>query len=262
VAPSASRVFWIAFGVANHALLAVTVWSVFWFLKGHDSAPRGGSLALDAALALQFGLLHSALLLPAVRTRLSRWIPWHSYGCFFCAATCVSLLTVICLWNPISPIVWSFEGAARTAVETAYYLSWAFLFYALWLSGIGYQSGFTPWWDWVRGREAPKRRFRPRGAFYVLRHPVYLAFLGLIWSTPTVTLDRAVLIGLWTAYVFVGSALKDRRLTYYLGDEYRKYSARVPGYPGMPFGPLARTRPGARPRELAQPLAHACAESR
>jgi hypothetical protein len=54
------------------------------------------------------------------------------------------------------------------------------------------------------------------------------------------TIDHALLTGTWTLYIFVGSVLKDRRLEFYLRDDYREYAARVPGYPGMPFGPLAR----------------------
>lgn len=61
-----------------------------------------------------------------------------------------------------------------------------------------------------------------------------------VWFTPTVTVDRALLIGIWTSYIIIGSWLKDRRLEYYLGASYRQYEAEVPGYPGMIFGPLAR----------------------
>ena len=32
--------------------------------------------------------------------------------------------------------------------------------------------------------------------------------------------------------MFVGSCLKDQRLAFYLGDTYREYASRVPGYPG------------------------------
>jgi protein-S-isoprenylcysteine O-methyltransferase Ste14 len=78
------------------------------------------------------------------------------------------------------------------------------------------------------------------GVFRWLRHPVYLSFLGLIWFTPRMTFDHAVLTTVWTVYVFIGSWLKDRRLAYYIGDEYREYASRVPGYPGMIAGPLAR----------------------
>jgi protein-S-isoprenylcysteine O-methyltransferase Ste14 len=49
-------------------------------------------------------------------------------------------------------------------------------------------------------------------------------------------------MAVWTAYIVVGSVLKDRRLLHFIGNEYRGYRARVPGYPGIPFGPLARIR--------------------
>jgi hypothetical protein len=44
----------------------------------------------------------------------------------------------------------------------------------------------------------------------------------------------------WTAYIFIGSCLKDQRMTFYLGDRYREYASRVPGYPAVFFGPLAK----------------------
>ena len=69
---------------------------------------------------------------------------------------------------------------------------------------------------------------------------MYLSFLGLIWFTPVMTADHAVLTGIWTTYIFLGSCLKDRRLVFYLGRSYRQYQAAVPGYPGMVVGPLAR----------------------
>ena len=34
--------------------------------------------------------------------------------------------------------------------------------------------------------------------------------------------------------------MKDRRLAFYMGQPYRQYQAQVPGYPGIPIGPLAR----------------------
>jgi hypothetical protein len=44
----------------------------------------------------------------------------------------------------------------------------------------------------------------------------------------------------WTAYVFIGSYLKDRRLLHYVGQPYRQYLAEVPGYPGLIAGPLGK----------------------
>ena len=56
-----------------------------------------------------------------------------------------------------------------------------------------------------------------------------------------------MMMGLLTAYVAVGSWLKDRRLLFYLGDVYRSYQARVPGYPLVGFGPLGRVHRAGEP---------------
>jgi hypothetical protein len=235
--------FWKAFGWATHGLFAVTVYYLFFFLKGVDVAPDAGSTTdalVDAALALQFSVFHSWLLLPATRSRLTRKIPSPAYGVFFCGFTCVSLLLTIACWRPWGGAVWQLSGHARFAMQAAFYGAWIALFYSLWLAGMPYQTGWMPWRPWTQGRSVPRRDFQPRGAFHWLRHPVYLSFLGLIWFTPCMTLDRAVLTAVWSVYIFVGSYLKDRRLLFYLGNEYRSYQARVPGYPGMPLGPLAR----------------------
>ena len=82
---------------------------------------------------------------------------------------------------------------------------------------------------------------------------MYLSFLGLVWFTPCMTYDRVVLTAIWTAYIFYGSHLKDRRMVYYLGDRYRAYQSQVPGYPGIVIGPLGRV-PGnaeANPNPVA-----------
>jgi hypothetical protein len=59
---------------------------------------------------------------------------------------------------------------------------------------------------------------------------VYLSFLGLVWFTPVVTADRALLIVIWTAYIIVGSRFKDLRMTEFIGDSYRDYRLSVFGF--------------------------------
>jgi len=242
------RIAGILFGVLTHGLFAFTVWHLVWFLKGAEPGPaaaRGAAVlpaaAVDALLAAVFAVPHSIFLVPAVRTAIvARGLTALLYGCFYCVVTCTALLTTILCWRPIDIVLWRWPAPLDTLVTSCLVGSWAALLASLHLTGLGWQTGLTPWWHWVRREPAPKRAFVERGAYRVLRHPVYLSFLGLIWFVPVITLDRAVLMATWTAYIFVGSVLKDRRLLRFLGPIYRDYQARVPGYPGMPFGPLAR----------------------
>jgi len=85
-------------------------------------------------------------------------------------------------------------------------------------------------------------------ACFAVPHSVLL-LPGLL--TPVVTLDRAVLVAVWTPSIAVGSVLEDRRLLFFTGDEYRSSMARAPGDPGMPTGPLARVPAGPPPLAAA-----------
>ncbi len=228
----------IGLGVATHLFFFVTVWRLLPFLAGELHVT--GSLWIDLALAGQFAVVHSLLLHPAVRRRLEPIVGDSFYGCFFCVATCITLWLVFTFWRSSPRVVWQFTGWTARVIDLAYVGSWIVLFYSLSLTGFGYQTGFTPWWHWIRGSRPPRRRFSPRGAYLLLRHPVYLCFLGLIWFHPVATLDRTVLLAVWTTYVMVGSVLKDRRLAFYVGAPYLEYQSRVPGYLLMPYGPLAR----------------------
>lgn len=247
------RLTGILFGIGTHLLFAFTVWHLIWFLKGAEppaTASQGGAVptavAIDALLALVFAVPHSLLLVPGVRKAIvGRGLAGPLYGCFYCTVTCLALLATIMNWRPIGIVLWRWPAPFDAVVSWCFVASWAALLWSLHLTGLGWQTGLTPWWHWVRGEPTPKRQFVERGAYRVLRHPVYLSFLGLVWFVPVVTLDRAVLIGLWTGYIFLGSVHKDRRLLHFLGAAYRDYQTRVPGYPGMPFGPLARVKYGA-----------------
>ena len=244
------RIAGILFGVASHALFIVTVWHLFWFLEGGwSAAARGapgsplGALAVDALLAATFAVPHSLFLVPAVRRRVvGAGLASPLYGCFYCVVTCTALLTTILAWRPTGIVVFRWPPPWDGVISAGFLASWAALLWSLHLTGLGWQTGLTPWWHWMWGRPAPKRAFVERGAYRVLRHPVYLSFLGLVWFVPVVTLDRVVLMTVWSIYILLGSVLKDRRLAAFLGPAYLEYQSRVPGYPGMPFGPLARVK--------------------
>ncbi len=200
----------VLFGVTTQLVFLLTVRELFAFLRGQIPA-RAGSLWCDVFLAAQFALPHSWLLLPSTRKWLSRWIAAPFYGLVFCLATCASLFVTFAYWRTSEVELREVSPQARWLIDVGFFGSWIALFYSLHLSGLGYQTGLTPWWLWVRGKPQPRRGFELRGAYRFMRHPIYASFLGLIWFTPTMTLDHAILTGLWTVYILAGSHLKNER---------------------------------------------------
>jgi protein-S-isoprenylcysteine O-methyltransferase Ste14 len=242
---SPARSAGIAFGLATQVVFLVTVCALFLFLRDGVNHLAANWLAIDGILALQFAVAHSVLLLPRTRKIVSRVLPSSMFGCLFCLATCAGLWLVFRFWRSSNGLLWEATGNTRLAVLACFYASWVALFYSLSLSGFGYQTGFTQWRYWWQRQPLPTRGLVNRSLFLWLRHPAYLCFLGLIWFTPRMTYDHLVLTTVWTVYVFVGSYLKDQRMAFYLGDTYREYASRVPGYPGFLIGPLGRWRPPA-----------------
>jgi protein-S-isoprenylcysteine O-methyltransferase Ste14 len=234
------RLAGFGFGLSVQAIFVVTVVYLYAFLRWGTAVADSQWLWIDMLLSLQFAIPHSILLHPRFRDIFRRWFPAEMHGSFFCLATCASLLLLFGCWRSSSGVIWELQGTAQTAILSAFHFSWAALLYSISLTGLGYQTGLTQWSCWYRGVKQGRRDFQARSLYRILRHPVYLSFLGLIWFTPVMTYDHAVLTGTWTVYIFAGSILKDQRLLYYLGNSYAKYMSQVAGYPGIPAGPLGR----------------------
>jgi protein-S-isoprenylcysteine O-methyltransferase Ste14 len=257
----------ICYGFGNQILFLLTVWYLFWFLRDgaivdqSNPAASGGWLLRDCSLALLFAFSHSVMLVPKSRRLLTRVIPGPFYDTTFCVVTCVSLLTLFFFWARSETVIWDAGGWLAWSVRCLFYVSWVSLIYSLALTGLGYQNGWTPFYYWLRNKRAPRREFVPQGAYKLIRHPVYLSFLGLIWFTPRMTLDHAALTFVWTAYIFYGSFLKDRRLEHFVGNDYVDYQRRVPGFPLVFFGPLGRRGPKLAAKETGQQVADPASEA-
>lgn len=236
------RLVGIVFGISTQVLFLWTAYHLFLFLRFGTQSTATFSPAIDLALAMFFAWPHSLLLLPTVSSRMRKIMPSGLLGCVHCVATCVSLLSLFAIWSKSSIVLWNFDGQMNIVMLVGFYGSWGALFYSLYLTGMGYQTGFLPWAYWVAGRKPPLRKFDPQGCYRWMRHPVYLSFLGLIWFTPIMTLDHALLTLVWTVYIFLGSFLKDRRLLHYIGQPYREYASRVVGFPIIGFGPWGKLR--------------------
>ncbi len=243
--PTITRNLWLVglvFGVGTQIFFLITAWNLFLFLRYGSSTQGSYWIATDTLLALFFAWPHSLLLVPSVQKRLKSLVPGAWMGLIHCSVTCISLWMLYWGWRTVDVYLWRLEGWAAQGMLFGFYASWIALFYSLYLTGMGYQTGLTPWWYWIRSTPLPRRPFVRHGAFRWMRHPVYMSFLGLIWFTPTMSLDHAILTGIWTLYIYIGSYMKDRRLEHFIGEDYRAYGRQVTGFPLIGFGPWGRFR--------------------
>ena len=146
------RVFGVLFGLGTQLLFAWTVWHLFFFLRDGQTGPsRDFSPLNDLGLSLQYAIPHSLLLWPPVAGKLKRIIAPELYGCLYCVVTCICLMILFHAWSVSAVVLWELSGISRNIVQIAFLLSWVALIYSLSLTGLGYQTGLTQWWSWLRG---------------------------------------------------------------------------------------------------------------
>lgn len=237
----------ITFGIGTQVLFLVTVVYLFLFLRYGGTSLRQGWWWMDALLATGFAIPHSVLLAPPTQKWLRQWVPDGMLGCIHCCVTCVTLLIMFHYWGGSERVLWRATGIAEQVILGCFYLSWIALLYSLYWTGFGYQTGLTQWWYWFTETKPPRRPFVTGGPFRYMRHPVYMSFLGLIWFTPVMTWDHAILTGVWTVYIYAGSYFKDKRLLRFIGEEYYEYGTRISGLPWIGFGSLRKFQPPPAP---------------
>ena len=197
------------------------------------SGPFTGAAAwiANAALLLQFPLLHSWLLSSRGRRVLAAFAPRGAGRTLaptvFATIAAWQILATFLLWSPTGGVLWEPHGAVRIAIAASFALSWLFLGKALHDAGLGLQTGSIGWMALWRG-EAPRYPGLPtRGLFAACRQPIYLGFGLLLWTGPVWTLDHLVLALAWSAYCAFGPRWKEARFERRYGDEFAAYRART-----------------------------------
>ena len=88
--------------------------------------------------------------------------------------------------------------------------------------------GLRQVWFALRDKEMPEQKFVTPALYRIVRHPIYVGWLGIVWFTPTMTLTHLVFAVGATLYILVGIKLEERDLEA-AHPEYSQYKRKVPG---------------------------------
>jgi protein-S-isoprenylcysteine O-methyltransferase Ste14 len=220
---------------AGSALLlgggSLVVFTLFLFFGSFNlvnlGLGQGGVLLLDAGLSLLFFLQHSGMVRRKFRRSLATIMPEEYYAAFYAIASGAVLLAVIFFWQEGALLVAAPTGLLRWSFRVLFCLAIAgFLWCGLSLKyfdpfGIGPLLG-------RHGAKSEQVTLTIAGPYRLVRHPLYLLSIVMIWSCPDLTTDRLLFNLLWTGWIVGGAYLEERDLVDEFGDSYREYRRRVP----------------------------------
>lgn len=86
-------------------------------------------------------------------------------------------------------------------------------------------------------------RLQTGGVYRVVRHPLYLFGMMVIWALPVMTYNLLVFNVSSTLYFAIGSWIEEKRLERQFGEDYRAYRRRVPWLIPAPWRMISSVSP-------------------
>jgi methanethiol S-methyltransferase len=214
----AARAFvWIGGALFVTAL----AWCVWWyFFAAGRSAPfaGAGAVAVDAALFTVFALHHSVFARETAKRWLDR-IPPDLIRSVYVYAASLLLIVVCAAWRPIGGDLYR----AAPILEPA--------FVGLQLAGLlviaRAVSAIDPL-ELAGIRTAASRdALQTSGVYRLVRHPVYLGWVMVVFGTSHLTGDRLAFAALSTTYLMLAVPWEERSLVRAFGEDYVRYQRTV-----------------------------------
>ena len=192
---------------------------------GDGPATLAGAVLFDLLLFASFALHHSLFARTGVKRWLTRHVPPALERATFVWVASVLLLLVCVAWRPVGGSLYRHEGAVAwghrgiVALGVLLTAAGARRLRPLELAGIE-QARHHP-----RPRlDEPLVRTWP---YSLVRHPIYLGWVLVVFGVPHMTGSRLLLATLSAAYLVAAVPLEERQLERTFGDAYRRYREQV-----------------------------------
>ncbi|MDT8307227.1 MAG: isoprenylcysteine carboxylmethyltransferase family protein [Anaerolineae bacterium] len=206
---------------------------------------------LLAVTFIVWALLHSLTAARPVKRGVRRAVGERAYAGFYrFAYNVISVLSFVpvlfvlfvyvpatVIWRVPPPWAWTMvavQGVGLLGLATSLLYTDPFRF-----------LGLRQVWRYLQGVPDPDPTgpFIDSGPYALVRHPLYLFSLLVLWFTPLLTLNLLLFSVLATLYFWVGARHEERRLLAEFGRQYRHYQRKVPFFLPWPRPSRRRTLP-------------------
>ncbi len=229
------RALIMIYAIASYvAFLAVCLWLVAFLLDvGSIRTAETGTPALQAAiidvlLISLFGLVHSVMARPAFKRQWTRIIPNAAERATYVLQSSLLLAVIMLLWQPIPFVVWNAEGAAELVMLAVFFGGWGLIVIAIVALDHFEFTGLRQAWSLFDGRSMPAPIFRTPVLYRIVRHPLQLGIVLVVFSVPEMTGGGLLFASTMLGYTLIGLRFEERALLREFGEDYAAYRRRVP----------------------------------
>jgi protein-S-isoprenylcysteine O-methyltransferase Ste14 len=232
------RVIAFTYGVACYAIFFATFLYAIAFIGNFGVArtldtpvdtPFALALAIDLGLLALFVVQHSGMARPTFKRWWTKIVPQVIERSTYVLFSSLVLILLFWQWRPLGGVIWDIQDpTGQVAIFTAYGFGWALVLFASFL--INHFDLFGLRQVYLNLRNKPYRDL-PFGTpllYRIVRHPLYVGWIFVVWASPLMTLAHLVFAVGCTGYILGAIQLEERNLIDALGDDYREYRRNVP----------------------------------
>lgn len=228
---AAARAFNTVGGLLFTASLVYFAWFYFAGL-----ARRGPGLTAPLAIAVNtvaftlFAAHHSLFARAPFRAWIARHVSPYLERTVYVWMASLLLAATCAVWQPFGAPLWALDGLAwwllRLIQSAGIVLSIraASALDAMALAGVRQLDEPLP----ASGAEPPRTALRVDGLYGFVRHPIYFAWLLIVWPAPVMTPSHLLFAALSTLYLLIAIVFEERSLRETYKAAYVDYARRVP----------------------------------
>ena len=206
-------------------LLSLLSFALVYGWRMRVPAPQTGSAIRDAVanavVFTIFALHHSIMARTGAKRWITRMMPPDLERSMYVWIASVLFLAVCWLWQPLPGVVWSASGVLFWILFAVQMIGVAFTLRASRMVGVWELAGVKQP-DHTRAVE-----FKASGPFGIVRHPIYLGWVLIVFATPVMTTSRLLFAVISTAYLIAAIPWEERSLIEAFGDSYRAYQRQM-----------------------------------
>ena len=188
-------------------------------------AAAGGSVMpavlSNIVLFTIFALHHSVMARSGAKAWLTRLVPHDLERSVYVWIASLLFLGVCWLWQPLPGMMWDAEG----------WLHWPLRLvqgFGAWLTIRA--AGMISVFELAGVRQANHQRpveFKATGPFGLVRHPIYLGWLLLVFASTPMTASKLLFAVVSSAYLFAAIPWEEASLIEAFGEKYQAYQRQV-----------------------------------
>lgn len=188
-------------------------------------APETGSTIRDALdnvlLFTIFALHHSVMARTGAKAWLTRMVPRDLERAIYVWIASVLFLAVCWMWQPLPGMIWRTSGAIHWMLIAVQLFGVALTLRAARMVGV---------WELAGVKQPDHTRpveFRASGPFAIVRHPIYLGWLLIVFATPIMTTSQLLFAVVSSAYLVAAIPWEERSLLEAFPEQYSAYQRQM-----------------------------------